>query len=320
MKKHAYLLIVIAAALLMAGCSGSEDATATLDDGRLPILLQGTFGLEETTRAGADIQGDVFMPNSPISVYIEENVAQGQTKTAYPNPMAFNVQGTAASLVPADGNYPFYPVSGNSVTVRAVYPASHTTSSAFTVQIDQTTQASYLASDLIYGTVTASPTTSAVSMPFRHMMSKVVVNLLAADENVDLTNAVVYFKGAKPTQTFTASTGKVGNVTGNTTDILATNNGSEPFAIVIPPQTLQRGTQVLQITLRTGDVLKCNLGEILTLEQGKVYTFTVNVTVDRTPATIAINEAYLTEVTDWDHVNDASNVPTLETELEPEED
>lgn len=316
MKRYAYILTALVAAALTA-CSSDETTDAT--DGRLPILLQGAFGLEET-RAATDVQGDVFYPNSAISVYIEENVQAGQTKTAYPNPMAFNVQGTAANLVPADGNYPFYPVSGNTVTVRAVYPASHTETSSFTVKADQTTLNNYLASDLIYGTVTTSASSTPVSMPFRHMMSKVVVNLLPADENVDLVNSVILFQGTKPTLTFTASTGKVGSVTGNTTDIVASNNGSDPFAIIVPPQTLRIGAQVMQITLRSGDVLKVNMGEQLAMEAGKVYTFTVNVTVDRTPATIAINESQLTEVTDWVDVYDENDIPTLETELEPEED
>lgn len=73
--------------------------------------------------------------------------------------------------------------------VVAYYPYSATVGT-FTVAAAQTSHAAYTASDLMVASTTATPTENAITLPFKHMLSK--VNLTVVNETDDAVKSVCF--------------------------------------------------------------------------------------------------------------------------------
>ncbi len=188
------------------------------------------------------------------------------------------------------------------MNIYAIYPSGTKAGELFTVQADQSADANYKKSDLMYGKPAQNPvsrTSSPVNINFSHRLSKVTVVLESGNGNPDLNEAVVTLKDVKLSATFTATaeSGSVSEATGDATDIkvmTAANNALSGSAVVVP-QTL--GTSFIEVKLKNGGVLtSSNLKDEsdnpisdVVLTSGKEYKYTITVNLTSLEVTSSIS-------------------------------
>lgn len=285
MKK---MMLFAAAALVFAGCSKDDE---DVDNWNGEIRLCSGLTVQQAgTRAATGIQSEQFDEDEKIDVFINEAVQSGQiATTTYPQPLVYTA-GTNGAMNPA--TQPYFPTSGNGVKIYAVYPSGAYSSETFTIQSDQSTDANYKASDLMYGKPYSNPvsrTNSPVNIAFNHLLSKVTVKLRAGKgmTDVKLEGAKVELRDVKTTVPFTPSTGTIGEATGSEIAVIVFNSGTEGSAIV-PPQELD--IDFLRITLKDGGEMTGRLDSdrqpILQKGNEYVYTITVNLTELNVTSTI----------------------------------
>ena len=290
-------LLLAAAALAFAACGNDET-----DNWNGEIRLRSGLDVQQTTRAATNIQATQFDTNEQIDVYITE-ATTGTATTTYDSPLVYTV-GESGAL--STTKQPYYPSSGNGVNIFAVYPKGISLTSgsgSFTIKEDQSDDANYKASDLMYGAPSSNATVSrqktAVSLQFKHLLSKVTVELKSGDGSPSLDGATVELTGVKPTTTLTAtnSGGSINTTASGDTKAItvmkATSSVLSGSAIVIP-QTL--ATTFIKVTLKDGGVLtsktltdssNSNISSVV-LASGKAYKYTITVNLTSLDVTSSI--------------------------------
>lgn len=252
------------------------------------------------TRAATDIQASQFANGEKIDVFIREST-EGETTTPYEQPLVY----TTEQMNPPTNKQPYFPTSGNGVNIYAYYPSNKVgtditrTDVSFTVEEDQSTDANYKNSDLMYGTPakkTVARTSSATTLTFKHLLSKVTIKLIQGAGSPALTDAVVKLKDVSPSTTLNASNGTISAASGETKDITVkakTTTGLDNSAIVVP-QTL--ATSFIEVTLASGGVLISkdlrddggNPINSVVLTSGNEYTYTITVNLTSLDVTSTI--------------------------------
>ena len=272
MKKN--MIFAAIAALALTACSNDDDIKVGGDNA---ILLTSSLNVAET-RAATDIQTSAFDAGETVDVYITENNG-GNNPTTYPQPIEYS---TAAGGALTVGTQYYYPTSGNGVNIYALYPATAATGELFTIAEDQSTDANYKASDLMYGKPASnpvSPSANAENIQFSHLLSKVTINLKPGANVTSLDGAKVELLGVQPSTTLTASKDgcSIGAASGDATSITvmtATETVTSGSAIIVP-QTLPK--MFLQVTLGGATLTgKLSTGEP-TLVAGNEYTYDITV-------------------------------------------
>lgn len=272
MKKN--MIFAAIAALALTACSNDDEIKVGGDNA---ILLTSSLDVAET-RAATDIQTSAFDAGETVDVYITEHNG-GNNPTTYPQPIEYTTGAGGALTV---GTQYYYPTSGNGVNIYALYPATAETGKLFTIAEDQSTDANYKASDLMYGkpaTNPVSPSANAVNIKFTHLLSKVTINLKPGENVTSLDGAKVELIGVKPSTTLTASKDgcSIGAASGTATSITvmtATETVTSGSAIIVP-QTLPE--MFLQVTLGGATLTgKLSTGEP-TLVAGNAYTYDITV-------------------------------------------
>lgn len=296
------LLTLAAVAMTLAACNSE------IDDLNVEIRLKSGLDVQQTdTRAAADIQSTQFDSGEKIDVYISENTT-GTATTTYGTdgqPLVYTTTDALGNMSTTTQQY--FPTSGNGVNIYAVYPSGKKSGETFTIETDQSDDAKYKASDLMYGAPKSNATVarqkSAVSINFKHLLSKVTVVLKSGAGSPSLDGAVVKLKGVKLSTTLAASIsgGSVSEAsdaqTKDITVMKATTNALSGSAVIVP-QTLS--TSFIEVTLKNGGVLtstglktsgSTDLNEVK-LETGKAYTYTITVNLTGLDVTSSI--------ADWD--------------------
>lgn len=273
MKKN--MIFAAIAALALTACSNDDEIKVGGDNA---ILLTSSLNVAET-RAATDIQTSAFDAGETVDVYITEHNG-GNNPTTYPQPIEYS---TAAGGALTVGTQYYYPTSGNGVNIYALYPATAATGELFTIKDDQSTDANYKASDLMYGKPATnnpvSPSANAVDIRFSHLLSKVTINLKPGANVTSLDGAEVKLLGVKPSTTLTASKDgcSIGAASGDATPITvmtATETVTSGSAIIVP-QTLPE--MFLQVTL-DGATLTGKLDSgAPELTAGNAYTYNITV-------------------------------------------
>ena len=165
-------------------------------------------------------------------------------------------------------------------TITAYHPFNddwdENTSYAFSVNTDQSTNAEYLASDLLWATASSEKTETAIPLTFSHKLAKINVTLVPENEDDDLNGATISIYNTKTSTTFNPTTGVISDATGEPQEIIAgvtTDDAYTASAIVIPQEV---SGKFIKIT-HEGKTYYYKLSSGKTLASGTSYSFTLSV-------------------------------------------
>lgn len=288
-------LFTIAAAGIIAMACGKEPATQPTPE-KLSIKLSAS--LYQFTKA----TDTAFEDGDKISVNIFN-----------PECYLYNAQftytgGQLTSATP----YEWYEDIEVEATVTAMYPASLTmegfaATQSFMVYADQSTKVGYAASDLLLATAKAYPTAEAVNLPFKHALSKIVVNV---DNQLKEEIADVWFTDVLGAVSFSTADHSDLTATGTAGTIKAYKSGENTWQLIVAPQT---ASPKLALTTVSGKQYTFVLSEEVTFTTGKVSTATVSVSPE------SIYTAFTPEISDWVADNDLNFSQDDEEVVLPEE-
>ena len=262
------LLFAIAALTLLAACSLDDSPIDNVEQ-RVPVTLaystidatetRAAQGVNGMTRAAQNLNEGTFDSGESVKVRISNTGANAWTDYTFTTGSA----GTMTAPNPA----PYYPAGTQNIDIVAYYPA--TAGTTFTVATDQTADASYKASDLMFASVTnQAKQAEAVNLAFSHKMAKLCVNITAGAGVTSITSVSIL--NVKPTVSFNQATGAVGEATGTAISIAVSNNG----AAVIPAQTIDGG--LLSIVTDKGTATY----SVASKEFAAGQLYTLNITVN----------------------------------------
>lgn len=207
---------------------------------------------------------------------------------------------TNGALVGAEDYY-WYVDETTVSDVVAYYPYNATGSYRaagynFTVNADQSKPGAYTASDLMVAATTSKPTAAAVELPFRHVLSKVVIKLnnQLADEVIEN----VWFSEVFGTTTVNLKEGtSVAEGRKGTIKTAKVTTGEEQaWALIIVPQ--ENVTPKLIVTTESGKQFTYQLSGEISFSAGKVSTATITISDD------SIYTAFTPTISDWEGDND----------------
>lgn len=181
----------------------------------------------------------------------------------------------------------YYPYSEQG----AYNPAGYT----FTVNADQSTAAAYTASDLMVAATTSAPTEEAVTLPFRHALSKVVVKI---DNQLGEDIANVWFSDVYGTTTVNMldGTSVVGGSKGTIKAASVTINEAAAWAFILVPQS--EVSPKLIVTTASEKQYTFNISAPTTFSAGKVSTAEISLTQE------SISTNFTPTITDWEADNE----------------
>jgi hypothetical protein len=294
--------ILATAAFALAACSSEEE---NMQAEKSEIRLCSNMDVVQSRAALQDLQLTQFASNQKVDIFINENTT-GSASVTYDQPLTYTT-GTDGSLTISDAQY--FPQNGNGIDIYAVYPTGIATdvtgtAVAFSVKDDQSTDANYMASDLMVGAPASNPvsrTTSAVPLTFKHCLTKINLNLYPGDGLTadDLANAVVKINGTIVGATFNVKSGAVtvnngGTAATPTTSISLGNMATDATGVlvasaIIIPQTVNAGTQFISIDLiedgQTAGTLAYSLPAAVNFDAATAYTY--NITAKRSGLTVS---------------------------------
>lgn len=313
--KARFLMTMAVAAMTLAACNNEETDTWAGE-----IRLSSGLEAQQTRSIATDLQGVQIASDVHVGFFINENVASGSTATTT---YTQNLDYTASGSGGFSGTAVYYPQSGNGVNIYAYAPRAETVTAltdtyAFSIKADQSKDADYLASDLLWGQpmkegtspgeyVTANPvarTKDAVPVSFKHLLSKIQVELkpdatsgLTAD---DFKGAKLEILSVKPEVSLTLADGTITSASGTAANVLAAAypTGATPTltaAAIVVPQTFSKGAKFMKVTLATGGQLYYTLPNAaddtnLTLESGKIYKYEITVKLTGLTVTSSIED------------------------------
>ena len=300
---------MMAVMVTAGGCTSNDEGTQLGD--AVPIKLAATIapantrGTAVSTRAAGDwgerstTQDTELLEGQTVRAWISEN--DGSHTAAIKNPIEYTVSNATGDLEPVSDATPFYyPVGVNTISIHAIHPSGYDSGEKFTVNLDQTTEANYAASDLCYSQP-ADFTRSDVDangrklLQMKHLLSKIVVNL-TLDENVTgatlpqaiklhaMTSTVMTY----PVDVATAANGYTGCTVSDASDLGAITMKQEA---IIPPQTIAAGVSFITFNVDGIGPMLYPLPAATTFESGKRYTYNIRVK--------NVGLAVTTSVNDW---------------------
>ena len=295
MKKQGFYYVNLASLLLffLTGCNSDEQADAGKGE---PIRMATSVERLASTRVDAS-SSDITASNTKI-----------------PNGQTVDVFVTASNDDSAIGNFPTeYAVSNSNLTVLGhspqywpqksvgnikvfgVKPSGVNTLGYFDVKTEQAYDSEYLDSDLLFcNQATYTDRTTSVVLPFRHALSKVIIEVegtsssaTVTDVEMDCMNVHTHCVFAKGTATapITAET-KVSVVDDNPVASVylgkISTQAKYRFACILPPQTIYKQFVHLVTTLKSGNQGKTYQNmywtpdEPINLVAGYCYTITLS--------------------------------------------
>ena len=139
------------------------------------------------------------------------------------------------------------------VVITAYHPYNSAwtgTSHEFSVSTDQSDNANYRNSDLLWAMTTSSMTKTAIPLVFKHKLAKVNVTLRSEDID-DLSGAVVSICGTNVATSFNPTTGSLSATSTDVQEIKAGETTSSAYtaSAIVVPQMVANGTKFIKIVL-----------------------------------------------------------------------
>ena len=338
MRKTAFIYLPILATML-TGCmvevidTSPKKEDIGLTAGPVPISLTTAVevqqeGNDEGSKTGTRttstaLQSTQFAQGEQIYVYFPTNVTVGTTTSA----SSTTYTTTDANGATAPATQPYMNSNIQTADIHAYYPSSHTqNATTFSVQTDQTGDANYKASDLMYATTSVTKTAAATvtgSLTFSHRMAKVIVTATAdTGKGVSAVTKVRIIGGyrtatiATPLSCTMKTDDGFSNQLSTSSAITLYDNSTGAASVscagLIPPQTIASGTAFLEVTVKTAGGLAgtatYSLPAAKIFASGNAYTCTLSVNLSSIGTT--------TDITNWGNGGSTSlnnnGTPTLQ--------
>ena len=252
--KHLFKFsLLLVGCVLLASCDREElpDINgAPLPNGKYPLVLTTTINGELTSRAAGK---DAWTAGDIIGARIGNGTAGSYTVAA---------GGALTALTPV------YWQNTASATVTAWYPADAQTDVNISDQ-----SAGFAAFDFLKAEVpNCTYNQPVIALPFKHVMAKVRVTIVAANAETDLTGAEVRILG-RPSLNYSE-----GTVTSSVTNayITAQKDGAAYEALLVPQQ-MATGTLFIKVTLNGDDYFYTLQAGEADLQRGGEYGYTITV-------------------------------------------
>lgn len=285
--------LIAAAALTLAACD-SNDPEVQNDPNEIRLYSEfASPAVTGTTRASQgssdNLQNQQFAAGTAISVQVTDKA----TSNAITYQLASYTANGSGQLTKSNGPQ-YFPASGSNIDIYAYHPAA--AAENFAVEYDQSSTANYIASDLMWASLTdVARTTNACLLAFSHKLSRVNVHLVKGTgvEDSEINSATITLKDVIYKGSFVASTGTFTAADDNAENrhdiTIATNAGSTTtHSAVIVPQIVAGkkfavtiGSTVKEYTILDG----------ITYAEGMQYTYTF--TVNKTGLTVT------STISDW---------------------
>lgn len=281
-----HLLYMAGLLTTLAACT-SDDIAQQQDGDRVPVTLSYKAQplVETRAAASATLNDDNIESGQNVKVRIS-NVNAGEYED-------HTYTTGAGGVLNLPANPPYYPINGTTnIDILAYTPADAGTT--FTIATDQSTDAAYIASDLLWATPVTNQarTTDNVTLNFSHKMAKIKV-VATAGTAVSQINSIQLLN-VKPTVTFNKTSGAIGEASGDATTVtMATGETatSVTAAAVIPAQAYT-SQQLLAIGVTLNDNTTTGTAyytvDSKTFEAGNVYTLNITVSYPEVNAETAI--------------------------------
>lgn len=323
--KQFFTTITCALLAALASCSNDHVLYDYTKTDNTPIEIATSIGgVDVLTKAATDVYGGEsskhFDPETKVNVYIFENVENGQTRV-------YNYGDNGKVVYTADANgvlkaspTNYFPGNGHGIDFYGIYPTSieaKTQQQTFTVSTDQSDDAKYKESDLMFAAKqTERNRKAALTLTFKHQLSKVIVKLKKGNglNDNDLEGAEVKILNTMPECTI-ASVGEIGmtgiNASGDAKDITVGTWNNETtslgLAAIVVPQTIPEGTDLIQVKLRNGATYKYTTksgeNQFRGFTSGNQHTFTLTLSTFG----ITVNA----EISGWGEGTDDNGEATL---------
>ncbi len=234
------VIIYISALLFLTGCQ-ADKADDPRQDGLVPVTLTASQGSILSISGGMTRATDgLYSATSGFSG--EETVRVFMNSSS--SSSDYTVGSPTAGVSSLTGGSLYYPPSGD-ITLFAVYPAA--SASSHTVAYNQTSDANYKASDLMYAqkTVAQADKAAAQNLVFAHQLVKLKLNIIKGAGITEVTE--VKMKNVKRTVSVAPTTSSAGIGSATSTDdengdnILIfsgsnTSSETQTYACVFPSQ------------------------------------------------------------------------------------
>ncbi|MDR2893918.1 MAG: fimbrillin family protein [Alistipes sp.] len=278
MRKILYLAlfgVLATVALLLAGCS-NERATETPAQ-----AVRFSATLPDATRTAATRttpDGDAWLVGDSIGISATGGAQNGAT-----NKLFVIANPATGALEPVDGMSLYYPQTGT-VDFTAIYPWRDGTADSYTVRAADQTDALYAR------TAGVAASTDAVQLAFRHLMSKITLNVRAdrgvsSSEVAAMIASEVVFGGMPARATFDLTDGSLAEThTGEFSPVKAASpegRADATFTTILVPQPDGASGRSIAFTLG-GETFSWRIPSSHDFDAGRHYVYPV--TIRRGPA------------------------------------
>ncbi len=252
------LLFALCGATLITSCK--EQTTVEPDVIELTQEISFNSTIEEMTR----VDGSNFESGDKISVFAMEGSEYIADNVAYSYDGSIFTSTSPISLSSTDESFP-------DLSYAAIYPYSSDAALEFDFDIatDQSSEASYEATDLL--TAVASATSSSTpTLPFVHALSGIVITFSSSD--VDLSSATISVNALTSVACDVLASNYVGEGSTSSIKTLATSDG---YTAIIAPQTIAAGSELITISLG-GENYVWTTTSSFTVESGSQLSCTIS--------------------------------------------
>lgn len=317
MNRNCVMMMLVATLVLMLNSCLAD----VIDEhqNEVPITLTTAVKDNNThvTRAAIDVlSGTQFGAGETFYAYFPTGVKIGNATSACGT--AFTTDGSGGTTAAAAPSFSDAATSANVcayygrsgyVSVESTGTQVTNSTTAFTVATDQTTDAAYKASDLMFATASVTKSsTSSTSLTFGHKMAKIIVNItigtgISKVTGVRIVGGSKTIAIANPTTTDESSAVYLGSVSTATAERISTDAGkyialyngeytSTTAALacagLIPPQTIGASTTTPFLQVVTAEGTATYSIRNMAFASGQSYTFNITVNADAFGTTIAL--------------------------------
>ncbi len=298
MQKIKKMAIAACALLAMCACSSENGNNPTPDPNPNTNPTTEKIPINISTSVTSRATDNAFEANDNIGIFVVNHNADGTAATLQPtgnhvDNMKYTYNGTwtpATQTYWKDNTthadfYMYYPYASSVTSVDAM---------PFSVNADQSNIADYKAADLMIGKTTdVTPTANAVKLDAKHVMSQMVITLVAGNGFTEASLAAsqvsVKINRLKTQATANLATGAV-TAKGNDADITPLKENGTYKAIIVP-QTVGDGN-IITVNVDGRDFNLAKSSNFTAFNSGQKYKFTV--TLSKTSNGVNVN------ITKWE--------------------